>query len=106
MAASNAQGMARRPDARARHDPLVDCSLQVHGRATLGANISKSREARLERPLGVSRRADRGIDGTQRHRLDDGVLCAFAGDVRVRIDEAWHYRGTAEIDYLRALRRD
>ena len=104
MPTGDAQRVSRCPDARPRDHAFVNRTFERHVRAALGANVPDGREACLERSLRVGRRTHCIVDRVERHCFDDGVLGAFARDVRVRIDEARHDRRAAEIDDLRTLR--
>jgi len=56
VAARDAQPHARRPDARAGHDALLDRLFQADVRATAGADIADGGEAGLRRPAWTTTR--------------------------------------------------
>ena len=80
--------------------PSLIARLQRDVRAAVRADVADRGEPGLERAPRVDRRPHGGIDRAQRHRADDRVRGAFAGDVRVGVDQARHHGGARQVDDL------
>ncbi len=98
VAARDAQGHARGPDARAENEALVDRLPQADVRAAAGADVADGGEAGVERALRVDGGADGFVGRRLRHGLDEGVAGAFAGDVGVGVDQAGEDRRGGQVD--------
>ena len=99
MAAENIDGITRHAHARAGNQAAVDgvAHGDVGASGALGAHVALGGEAGHHVGLGGSR----GLQGALRHGLFDGLQALVAGvkeEMRVRVDEAGHQRGIAEVD--------